>query len=36
MHKEGHYPGYKEAKINFMPTYKRDKDDNAVYVNKKN
>lgn len=29
------YPGYFEPKIMFMPTYKRDENDNSSYVNKK-
>lgn len=32
---EGKYPFYEEMKINFMPTYKRDSDNNENYVNKK-
>ena len=34
--KQGHYPGYQEPEIKFMPTYKRDANDNRIYINKKN
>lgn len=33
--RKGNYPGYKEPKKNFLPTYKLDKKKKEVYVNKK-